>query len=46
MNILLLFVSLGRCSLFPSRVGLRTYQHPCIVICGLADSIIFFHIIS
>jgi len=22
-------VSLGRCSLFPSRVGLRTYQHPC-----------------
>ena len=21
-------VSLGRCSLFPSRVGLRTYQHP------------------
>jgi len=36
-NILLLFVSrtswysvviLGRCSLFPSRVGLRTYQHP------------------
>jgi len=36
-NILLLFVrrkswysvvSLGRCSLFPSRVGLRIYQHP------------------
>jgi len=23
------FVSLGRCNLFPSRVGLRTYQHPC-----------------
>jgi len=22
-------VSVGRCSLFPSRVGLRTYQHPC-----------------
>ena len=22
-------VSLGRCSLFPTRVGLRTYQHPC-----------------
>ena len=22
-------VSLGRCILFPSRVGLRTYQHPC-----------------
>jgi len=21
-------VSLGRCSLFPSRIGLRTYQHP------------------
>ena len=21
-------ISLGRCSLFPSRVGLRTYQHP------------------
>jgi len=37
-NIFLLFVcrkswysvvSLGRCSFFPSRVGLRTYQHPC-----------------
>jgi len=36
-NILLLFVrhkswysavSLGRCSVFPSRVGIRTYQHP------------------
>jgi len=24
-------VILGRCSLFPSRVGLRTYQLPCIV---------------
>jgi len=24
-------VSLGRCSLFPSRVGLRTYQHPVFV---------------
>ena len=24
-------VSLGRCSLFPSRVGLRTYQHSCTV---------------
>jgi len=22
-------LSLGRCSWFPSRVGLRTYQHPC-----------------
>ena len=22
-------ISLGRCSLFPSRVGLRTYQNPC-----------------
>jgi len=22
-------VSVGRCSLFPSRVGLRTYKHPC-----------------
>ena len=39
-NIFLLFVhhkswysvvSLGRCSLFHSRVGLKTYQHPCIV---------------
>ena len=38
-NIFLLFVrymsrysvSLGRCSLFPSRVGIRTYQHPCTV---------------
>ena len=29
-------VSLDRCSLFPSRVGLRTYQHPgmSIVFCG------------
>ena len=25
-------VSLGRCSLVPSRVGLRTYQHPCAVL--------------
>ena len=24
-------VSLGLCSLFPSKVGLRTYQHPCIL---------------
>jgi len=24
-------VSLGHCSLFPSRVGLRTYQHPCSI---------------
>jgi len=38
INILLLFVhhksrysvvSLGRCTLFPYRVGLRNYQHPC-----------------
>jgi len=27
-------VSLGRCGLFPSRVGLRTYQHPCRSCCG------------
>jgi len=42
-DILLLFVrhkswysvvSLGRCSFFPSRVGLRTYQNPCkILVC-------------
>ena len=25
-------VSLGRCSFFPSRVGLRTYQHSCTYI--------------
>jgi len=25
-------VSHGRCSLFPSRIGLRTYQHPCSLI--------------
>jgi len=23
-------VCLGRCSLFPSRVGIKNYQHPCI----------------
>ena len=28
-------VSLGRCSLFPSRVGLRTYQHPIFQKCDI-----------
>jgi len=47
-NIFLLFVrhkswynvvSLGRCSLFPSRVGLRTYQHPCNAFVGVSVKI-------
>jgi len=43
-------VSLGRCSLFPSRVGLRTYQHPSILcmnsvgtISGHFDAPLFAH---
>jgi hypothetical protein len=58
-NIFLLFVrhkswysvvSLGRCSFFPSRVGLKTYQHPgykyiCMCVCVCVQNLQFSYIL-
>jgi len=36
-------ISLGHCSLFPSRVGLRTYQYPGMYVCMHAHSLSLSH---